>query len=294
MTFVDKIKSGVFKLLASIPVNYLPSIAKILGTIWYSLERIGPYKGYLENGVAKTLQLDTSRCKEIVRASFINMVYCILEMARFKSLKEEWSKNVEVVGIEYLNEVLKDGKGAILLSAHLGNFELIVCGLPLAEIPLHTIAWIQDDTFENRYLDELRQLYGNKLVYSQEITTEIALNILRDNQALLIVADHYNLGRNIVSFFGIPAHIPAGPVHYSLQSEAAILPIYTIKENGRNKIIIEPPLEIEEFNTLEETYQNGLQKCVSKYEAWIRLYPEQYMWYLKRFEWGNPSESTNI
>lgn len=285
----DALKKAALALPGLIPGPATPIIAQALGRLGYRLHEWGPFRGYLQRAVARALAVDRREADRIVRANFQHMASTLLEVARTAKLWREWPRLVTLTGREYLDAALAAGKGAILLTAHIGNFELMVRGLPLAGIPLHIVAWRQAETFENRYLDETRRMHGAKILYSQDLTTAQALGILNEGGLILIAGDRYNLGRNELPFFGFPTRIPAGPIHYSLKSGAPIIPLYTLRRGRRHHIIIEPPLQLPDEG---DVYQSGLELCVSTYERWIRSCPEQYLWMMRIHDWGKPERET--
>ena len=278
-------KKAALALPGVIPGPVTPIVAQALGRAGYRLHELGPFKGYLQRAVMRALDVEFREADRIIRANFRHMANTLLEVARTDKLRREWPRLVRLEGREYLDAALAAGKGAILLTAHLGNFELMLRGLPLAGIPLHVVVWQQAETFENRYLDMTRRMYGAKILYSQDLTTAQALGVLNVGGLILIVGDNYNLGRNELPFFGFPTHIPAGPIHYSLKSGAPIIPIYTLRHGRRHHVIVEPPLQLPDEG---DVYQKGLELCVSMYERWIRSCPEQYLWIMRIQDWGKP------
>lgn len=290
--FSDGIKKGLIRGLGYLPLGFGASLGSGLGRIAYHLEKRGPFGGYMQRAVRRTLGVTENEADRIVKANFIHTGKLIFELTGSPKLRKKWPNLLELSGREHLEAALAQGKGVILLTAHLGNFELMSTVLPLLGFPPHhVIAWKFEETAENLYLDRIREQYGAKLLYSQELKTNDVVGILKRGEIVLIVPDHYTIGKTEVPFFGIPTRMPAGPVQYALTSGAPLVPIYTYRERKRIKIIIEPPLALPpaEGPISRAIVCRGLEVCTATFERWIRTYPEQYFWLLKRSEWGADS-----
>ncbi|MCL6589601.1 MAG: lysophospholipid acyltransferase family protein [Firmicutes bacterium] len=287
--FAGGVKKCLIHFLELLPPRFTASLGAGLGRIAYYLEKRGPFGGYMQRAVRRTLGVTEDEADRVVKANFIHMGKLIFELVGSPKLRKKWPKLLELNGREHLEAALSQGKGVILLSAHIGNFELLSISLPLLGFPpQHTIAWKFEDTFENRYLERIRGQYGTKLLYSQELKPNDVLGILNKGGIILIYPDHYTLGKTVAPFFGIPTHMPAGPVQYALATGAPLLPVYARREGLRTKITIEPPLVLPPADgpISRAIVCRGLKVCTATFERWIRTYPEQYFWLLKRNEWG--------
>lgn len=284
----EGIKKCLIRSLELLPLRFAAGLGSVLGRIAFYLEKWGPFGGCMQRTVRRTLGVTEKEADRIVKANFIHMAKLFFELAGSHKLRKKWPELVELNGREYLVAALNQGKGVILLSAHIGNFELMSMVLPLLGFPPNTIVWKFEDTYENLYLDRVRRQYGTKLLYSQELKTNDVLEILNDRGIVLIFPDHYTLGKNVVPFFGIPTHMPAGPVQYALTTGAPLLPIYARREGLGIKITIEPPLTLPpvDGSLSRAIVCQGLEVCTAEFERWIRNCPEQYLWVLKRNDWG--------
>lgn len=276
---------GAIWLLEHLPVAWIRPLGRFLGRLGYLVHERGSYKKYFHRTVQRALRVSDEEVDRIVRENFIHMGRMILELPGAWRLGRQWTDALTVTGREHYDRAAATGKGVILLSAHEGNFELLVQVLPLLGIRTTVIGWKQPDTPENRYLDIIRQRFGSKLIYSQEVDTGEVVDLLQRGITLFIAADHYNLGRNTMSFLGFTTPMAAGPVHYAVKSGAAVVPVVIIREGKRHHITFEPPLI---FPSEGDIYTEGIKMCVQTYERWIRAYPEQYLWILRRLEWGVP------
>lgn len=288
---MDSLKKFFIKLFSRTPLWLASGIAVILGRLVFWLHEKGNYKNYLHRVVQRCMRVDRKTADRILKKNFSHMALLLFEMARLSRVKKDnlhiQRKLFEISGYEHFIQAREKGQGVILLSAHIGNFEFLISGLPLENIPIHAVVWKQPDRLENRFLDEIREKFGTKLLYSQEINTEDAVRILKSGGIILMIADYFTTGKNVASFFGMPTHMAIGPVHYAFKSKAPIIPVYTVRKGRKHQIIFESPLELP---TEGDIYQKGLERIVSIYERWIKSCPEQYFWLFWQVEWGKPEQ----
>ena len=290
---IDVLAGGVIKSLGLLPWAARPAVARSLQALLRLAYARSPMNGMIEAMIVRTLGVTTEQADRIARDNFHHMAMTLLESMGLGKLKREWDGRVEIYGLEYLRDALAEGRGAVLVSAHLGNYELIVRGLPLTGLPLTTIGWKQPNAYHFRYLDRLRQIHGTKLVYSQEARTEDVVAILRAGGVLILAGDYYpRQGRNVLPFFGIRTSVPAGALHYSIQAGAPLIPIYTLREKfGYHRVHLEPPLNLP---TQGDLYQATLELCVATFERWIRAHPEQYLWAIRHTDWGRMDGKSGV
>jgi KDO2-lipid IV(A) lauroyltransferase len=179
-----------------------------------------------------------------------------------------------VEGKAHLEAALAAQRGAILLTAHLGNWEL--GGRILAHRGgriTHVVVWAEEDADLERYLRvDSPQL---RFVTRRHPTTSIGLlAALRRDELVAMQGDRAAGGRGDVPvpFFGTPAAFPIGPFLLARVSGSPVVPAFcTMVPPGRYRIMIEPPIWIKPG---EE--KAGLAQMVAVLERTIRAYPTQW------------------
>ncbi|NLY55326.1 MAG: lysophospholipid acyltransferase family protein [Firmicutes bacterium] len=210
-----------------------------------------------------------------------------IRMAEFPALYKKGLLAVD--GLEHLAKAKEEGKGVIVLSAHMGNYELLLAFMGYLGYPMHIIGVKQSTDWFNEFIVGARELFGCKMLYHKEVTSAQVGEILARNEIVCLVADHHNYGgkaRNIVNFFGKPVSVPAGPIAFSTRFGAQLVPAYTIREpGGRHRIIIEPPLQLIETGDAAADFQANCELYYQVYERWITQHPDQWMWSHERWAW---------
>ncbi len=204
----------------------------------------------------------------------------------------ESSRLVEsVVGFSRIVEGRARGKGVLLLTAHVGNWE--VGGFMLAEVqqPIHVV--LVPDIFPGVERAR-RRLHERAGVTEIRVDKSFVptLSVLRALESNAIVAmqgdrDFDNTGLPI-AFFGREAYFPRGPFRVAMATGATVLPAFVIRvPDGRYRAIVEEPLPIEQGGDRDAALRANMQRYVVILERSIRTYPEQ--WYCFYPFWDDPS-----
>ncbi len=205
---------------------------------------------------------------------------------------------VSIEGQEFLDDALKQGKGAILVSAHFGNFLMMYFRMIQAGYPTNVIMRrTRDEKFE-RYISDFRNSFGLKTIYDLPSRKCIhdSLRVLRNNEVLFILLDqNYGTdGRVFVDFLGQPAATAAGPVIFSCRTQAPVLPVFIERaEKGCHRIKIEPPLALQTCANEPDTLRENIARITKVIEARIRRQPHLWGgWMHKRWKSQPPRQQT--
>ncbi len=234
--------------------------------------------------------------KAIADKAFDNFGLGMIELIYFLDRPRDVMAKVTFEGKEHLDEALKKGKGAVLLSAHFGNFILMFIRMALEGYKTNCIMRrMRDENFEE-YISAFRNANGIHTIYAwpRRDCVQTSLQRLKENQTLFILLDQNfgDDGRVFVDFFGQPAATATGPVIFSLRSGAPILPVF-IRRDGKNfKIIIDPPVALERSGESEEDLVRNVSRLSKVIEGYIRRYPEEWGGWMHR-RWKSKRVSTD-
>ncbi|HLF17369.1 MAG TPA: lysophospholipid acyltransferase family protein [Candidatus Omnitrophota bacterium] len=206
----------------------------------------------------------------------------MIDLIYFIDRPKEINEKVKIVGQENLDNVLKAGKGAILVSAHYGSFILMYLKTVLAGYKTNVIMRrVRDEKWEE-YISQFRNERGVGTIYDlpPRQCVQKCIRALRNNEILYILLDqnYGGDGRVFVDFFGEPAATATGPVIFSIRTGSPILPVFMRHEGGdRHQLVIEPPFQLERFDDDQETIVANIAKLTKIIEQHVRERP---------WEWG--------
>lgn len=226
--------------------------------------------------------------KRIARDVFRNLGKTAVECLSFRKLNQkDISQLVEDKGISVLKKALSQGKGAIAVGSHLGNWEASAAYTALAGLDVTVIARRIYYHYYNNFLVSIRNSKGVKTLYRDDKgVLRKSLESLNSNEILAIVPDQDvdSVNGVFVDFFGRKAYTPTGPVNLALLSGAPLIPAFIVRENGRLRFFAEEPIYVESSGDRKNDVIKYTQKWSNVVEKYIRMYPSQWVWMHKRWK----------
>lgn len=221
--------------------------------------------------------LTPKEIKGMVARCYRNLGMSIAEFSRLPRLsKEEINGMAEVEGIENLEAALRKGRGVILLTAHLGNWELLGAVLAARGYEVNAIVSRLKVKGLDRLVGRIRRSIGVNPLPREALKS--AVESLKRNQILAILADIDTRARGaFVKFFGRRAFTPIGPILISLRTGAPIVPAFIVREGEKHRVFILEPLK------LEGDPPSDAQRFTELIESFVRRYPDQWIWMHRRW-----------
>ncbi len=214
------------------------------------------------------------------------------EIQKFHS--QRWvKKTVSVEGEDLLKEALAEKKGVICLSAHLGNFPLLLAYFSQRGYPVNTINRKLHNRFLEKYAERIKQRAKIAIIPKHPTAAAIrdSLRWLEKGGLLFILADQHTDRGIIAPLFNHPVKVPTGPAMLARRAGCPVLPV-SIRRCGRKHLVrIEPPLALHRNGDFLEDIRKNTALFNQVLERWVRETPLEWSsWFNKRFP---PLENEN-
>jgi KDO2-lipid IV(A) lauroyltransferase len=192
-----------------------------------------------------------------------------------------------------LDDAMAAGNGAILVSPHLGNWELGGLGLADKGYRINVLTFREPDEKVNELREAVRRERGVNFIYVERddispLAIIEAANALRRNEVLALLGDRDGSSHTVsLDFFGRPAEIPVGAAYLAMVTGAPVLPVFVPLEGGRYATIMEEPIYFSRGHAgqrKDEALREGTEQILRVFERYIRAYPDQ--WYNFYDYWG--------
>ena len=207
-----------------------------------------------------------------------NMLMMRLRGPRLLGLFGRWTTE------KPLDDALAAGHGAILISVHLGNWELGGLGLAERGYRMNILTFREPDEKVNVQRERIRRERGINFIYvDREATSSLAIveavSALNRNEVLAILGDRDGSSHTMpLDFFGRQTPIPVGAAYLALASGAPVIPVFVPLEGNRYAAIMEEPVFFRAtYAERDRVVREGIQKILRVFEGYIRSYPDQ--WY---------------
>jgi KDO2-lipid IV(A) lauroyltransferase len=222
----------------------------------------------------------------IVDGVFRSIARTLVSFSRFPRItKDNVHEWIRYEGYEHFEQSLKQGKGVLFATAHLGNWELSAFAHALLSAPMHVVVRPLDNRRIDALVESRRAASGNHLIGKKDFARTI-LQALKNNESVGILVDQ-NAGLDdgvFVDFFGIPASAGVGFAKFAAHSGAAVIPGFALWSEKERKYILKfyPPLPVTGDAALDTRV---LHKHL---ESVIREYPDQWLWLHRRWKTRPP------
>lgn len=272
-------------LVLTLPVEKSYKIAAFLADIYSFFARED--KKNLEHNLRIVLgKNDKELMRKHIKNIFRNFAKYLVDFFRFEKMDGEYvRKNIRIEGRENLDMALAKRKGAILLSAHIGNWELGAAAIAGLGYPLHALVLDHKDKRINDFFVRQRVLC-NIDVIGLGGQLKNCFRVLKKKEALAIVGDRDFTESGIeADFFGRPAVLPKGAASFSLKTGAPIVPTFLIrKKDNTFKLIFEKAIEGKKTENKDSDVKHIMKRYLPAIEKYVKAFPDQ--WYVFKKIWA--------
>jgi KDO2-lipid IV(A) lauroyltransferase len=215
-----------------------------------------------------------------------NLALNLVEILRmYGGATDELNALMTIEGEEHVQAALARGRGALVLTAHLGNFDMLGMFAAYRHYPLTIISKRIKNAAINQIWSALRERFGIQILFAPN-TARGCLKALKANGLVGFMIDQ-NRPRNqgvFVQFFGRPACTTPGLAILSSQAQAPVIPIFISRRADGTHLLqiqplLEPPPDRESATILRYT-----QLYTTITERAIRQHPEQWTWIHRRWK----------
>jgi len=277
--------------LCRIPWRAVLAAADVFGWIAFHVVRMRR-KVTLNNLRIAFPEKTESERKAIAARAYRNFAKMVFEYSRFPVMNRETVLSLcEMEGKEHADWVLQNGKGAVLVAGHFGNWELMGAAFAQMGYPIQFLVGEQHNKLVDDGMNRNRELMGIGIIH-MGVAVRGVIRALRDNTFVALLSDQ-DAGKEgvFVDFFGRPSSTHQGPAVFALRMEAPILFLSAIRlPRGRMRIRI----ELLRFEDLKEVTAENIRNVTQAYtgllEKAVRERPDLYFWMHRRWK-NRPPES---
>jgi KDO2-lipid IV(A) lauroyltransferase len=189
---------------------------------------------------------------------------------------------IPIVGRHHLDAVLERGKGALLLSAHLGNFFLVGSRIAIEGLPAYVLVNQPRDGRFAELMDRYRLQVRQSTIHARPRAQALRelTEVLRRNQVAVMIADEYRDTSGIeVPLFGRTVIARRGPISLALRTGAAVVPACLLRQNDDSlRLVIEPEIELARAERGAQAVRENTIRITQWLERTVRAHPDQWNW----------------
>jgi KDO2-lipid IV(A) lauroyltransferase len=283
-------------LLAAAPLAIALRLGALIGTLVYLLSwphrRVG-----MRNLAIAFPDRPLAERRRILRHSLQNLGRTAVEFVRLPRMSDaELRAAVRFEDEAWWAEMVTRERetGALILSGHFGNWELLVYAHGRRGHPVSLVHRGIANPLIDRWLNAIRARAGTRLVRKANAAVGV-LRAMRRGELLVLPFDQ-NSTRGLgvfVPFFGMPASTNSGIARIALRAGAPVVPAFIVREGrtGRHVVHVLPILHAERTGDFERDVVYNTARFSRVFEDMVRRYPEQWLWVHRRWKTRPPGES---
>jgi len=226
--------------------------------------------------------------RHILRNHYQHLGKVLMEFACTPKLnRENIASTVAIHNIETLTEANAQGHGAILLSAHFGNWEYLAMSLANLATPVYAVFMEQKNLAVDQIIKDYRMKTGLRPLKVGGAARGVIMALREGSNVLTLLDQDGGWDGKFVKFFGAPASTSTGPISIALRYKAPILLAMSAREkDNRIHVYLEKILDVGELPDSDASVEQVLNLYHAKLEHYIKSYPEQWFWMHRR--WKTP------
>jgi Kdo2-lipid IVA lauroyltransferase/acyltransferase len=287
----ERLESVALRLVAG-AVGALPrSVARAVGAglgaaAWVLL-------GRLRRAGMRNLEIafpeKTERERErILRGVFRSLGWQVGEFCKMGGYTaEQASKFIRYDGLEHYLAARAKGKGVLVLTGHLGAWELSSFYHSLMGYPMSLVIRRLDNPLVDEFVNRIRCLHGNRVIHKDDFARGLLNSMHRGETVGILMDTNMTPPQGVfVPYFGVDACTASGLARVALHSGAAVLPGFLVWEAAEKKYVLRFGEELELMRTGDPSADIVANTALftRTIEAYVRRYPEQWLWVHRRWK----------
>ena len=224
--------------------------------------------------------------------SYINFARSMIEFGLYPKLARIGLTNiVNLKADESSMERAQSGQGAVFVSGHFGNFEMMGASLAAFGLPIDFLVGKQHNLLVNSLMNRHRAIFGVGLI-EIGISARGVVAALKKGRSVAMLSDQ-DAGDDgvIIDFLGRPASTPKGAAAFALKTGCPIIVAMLVREGfARHTLHVEKPIEVNKANEKAKEIKRLTQAYSNIFADYIRRYPEQWFWAHRRWKTTCPED----
>lgn len=255
-------------------------VGRLLGTILFSRTHIA--QGNLRASLPELCQ---EGIHKIAQGCWENFGMNLVEFSKIRQMsKEDFFSFVTVKGLDYLENSYREGRGAIVLTAHYGSWELAAQLFPFSGFRTAAIARRIKNPYVNDFVNRVRQTNGSQILLARNAFRE-SVRYLKNGKLLAMLIDQKIIEGGIQApFLGRPAYTTSLPAILAFRYSVPIHPTHCWREGEKIVVHIAPPMDFSDLFQKENKIYEATLRMNRVIEDWVKERPEMWFWVHNRWK----------
>jgi Kdo2-lipid IVA lauroyltransferase/acyltransferase len=279
--------------LRVLPRGLARELGAVIGAIAYKalerLRRVG-----LRNLKLAFPEMPAEEREQILRLEYRNLGWLLAEFCQMSTYTPDFAgRFIRYEGLENYLAARDRGKGVLVLTGHLGAWELSSFYHSLAGYPMGMVIRRLDNPLVDRMVNRIRCLHGNRVLHKDDFARGLLAAMRAGDTVGILMDTNMTPPQGLfVPFFGVPACTASGLARVALKTGAAVLPGFLLWEESEQQYVLHfyPELALASTGDAEADVADNTARFTAVLEQSIRNYPSQWLWMHRRWKTRPPGE----
>jgi Kdo2-lipid IVA lauroyltransferase/acyltransferase len=279
---------GALALLDALPQGAAYAIGAGIGRLAHRLDR--RHREIARENLARAFpETPAAEIDRLLRRVFDHLGCIGVDVARsHRILRPGAAARIPIDGFDRIQAARARGKGVLVITAHIGPWELLPLVASQRYEPLSSVARPMDNPWIDDRMTAMRERGGNRVIRKRDAGQAILQAMRRGETVGILIDQHIREEEGVVvPFFGRPASTVFAPALLAMRAGAAVIPAGLLREGpGRYRIRVWPEVALQRSGNLQVDLAENTARFTAAIETMIREHPEQWFWVHRR--WKTP------
>jgi KDO2-lipid IV(A) lauroyltransferase len=230
----------------------------------------------------------------MLRLEYRNLGWLLAEFCQMSSYSREFaSRFIRYEGLDHYLKARDRGKGVLVLTGHLGAWELSSFYHSLAGYPMGMVIRRLDNPLVDELVNRIRCQHGNRVLHKDDFARGLIAAMRGGGTVGILMDTNMTPPQGLfVPFFGVPACTASGLARVALKTGAAVLPGFLLWEEAERRYVLRfyPEIALATTGDAEADAAENTARFTAVLEESIRQYPSQWLWMHRRWKTRPPGE----
>jgi len=230
----------------------------------------------------------TAERERILREEYRNLGWLLAEFCLMPRYTPEGaSRFIRYEGLDNYLRARERGNGVLVLTGHLGAWELSSFYHSLMGYPMGMVIRRLDNPLVDRFVNHVRCLHGNRVIHKDDFARGLIASMRAGETVGILMDTNMTPPQGFfVPFFGVQACTASGMARVAAKTGAAVVPGFLLWEESAQKYVLHfgDPLPVVTTGDAEQDALANTAAFTAKIEEYVRQYPEQWLWMHRRWK----------
>jgi KDO2-lipid IV(A) lauroyltransferase len=226
--------------------------------------------------------------QQILRTLYRNLGWLLAEFCQMPRYTPETTRSfIRYEGLEHYLAARDEGKGVLILTGHLGAWELSSFYHSLMGYPMSIVIRRLDNPLVDSLVNHIRCLHGNQVLHKDDFARGLLASMRRgDTVGILMDTNMTPPQGSFVDFFGQSACTGTGLARIAMKTGARVLPGFLLWQEATQQYVLRfgAPLCLAASGDVEADALANTALFTKVIEDYVRQYPDQWLWVHRRWK----------